>query len=99
MDMNEMAVRLQQVDDRTQRNEARIAKLETSQEALKSLATSVAVLAERQNTTNENLETLTEKVDSIEGKPAERWDKLVSAIIGTLAGAFIAWIAAGMTGI
>ena len=98
MDLETLAVSLQKTDDRSIRNEGRIKKLEASHEALNSLATSVAVLAERQKTTNENLETLTEKVDSIESKPAERWDKLVSTIIGALAGAFITWIAAGMPG-
>ena len=47
---------------------------------------------------NTNVEKLTEKMDSIEGKPAERWDKLISTVIGALAGAFIAWIASGMPG-
>lgn len=99
MDMNEIAVHLQQVDDRSLRNEGRIKKLEESHEALRQLATSVAVMAEKQDTMNRNVEALTEKVDSIEGKPAERWDKLISTIIGALAGAFIAWIASGMPGV
>ena len=99
MDMTEIAVHLQQVDDRSLRNEGRIKKLEESHEALRQLATSVAVMAEKQDTMNRNVEALTEKVDSIEGKPAERWDKLISTIIGALAGAFIAWIASGMPGV
>ena len=99
MDIETLAIAQQKTDDRSIRNEGRIKKLEASHEALNNLATSVAVMAERQKTTNENLETLTEKVDSIENKPAERWDKLVSTIIGALAGAFIAWIATGAPGL
>lgn len=98
MDEIAIAIKLQETTDRSLRNEGRIKKLEESHEALHQLAASVAVMAERQDTMNTNVEKLTEKMDSIEGKPAERWDKLISTIIGALAGAFIAWIASGMPG-
>lgn len=91
--------RLTDVEGRTERCEGRIKKLEESHEALHQLATSVAVMAEKQDTMNCNVEKLTEKVDSIESKPAERWDKLISTIIGALAGAFIAWLASGAPGL
>ena len=99
MDMNSIAVHLQKVDDRSIRNEGRIKKLEESHEALHQLATSVAVMAEKQDTMNRNVETLTEKMDAIEGKPAERWDKLVTAILGAIAGAFVAWLISGAPGV
>ena len=98
MDEIAIAIKLQETTDRSLRNEGRIKKLEESHEALHQLAASVAVMAERQDTMNTNVEKLTEKMDSIEGKPAERWDKLISTVIGALAGAFIAWIASGMPG-
>lgn len=99
MDEIAIAIKLQETTDRSLRNEGRIKKLEESHEALHQLAASVAVMAERQDTMNTNVEKLTEKMDSIEGKPAERWDKLISTVIGALAGAFIAWIASGMPGV
>ena len=91
--------RLTEVESKAARNEGRIRKLESEHEALNKLATSVAVMAERQDTMNHNVEALSEKVDSIESKPAERWEKLISAIVGALAGAFIAWLASGATGL
>ena len=91
--------RLTEVESKAQRNEGRIRKLEDEHEALNKLATSVAVMAEKQETMNHNVETLAEKVDSMEAKPAERWDKLISTIIGAVAGAFIAWIASGSPGL
>lgn len=91
--------RLTDVEGRTERCEGRIKKLEESHEALHQLATSVAVMAEKQDTMNANVEKLTEKVDLIESKPAERWDKLISTIIGALAGAFIAWLVSGAPGV
>lgn len=99
MELSTLAVHLQKVDDRSLRNEGRIKKLEESHEALHQLATAVAVMAEKQDTMNHNVETLAEKVESIESKPAERWDKLISTIIGALAGAFIAWLASGAPGV
>ena len=87
--------RLTEVESKAARNEGRIRKLESEHEALNKLATSVAVMAERQDTMNHNVEALAEKVDSIEGKPAERWEKLISAIVGALSGAFIAWLVSG----
>ena len=99
MDEIAIAIKLQETTDRSLRNEGRIKKLEESHETLRQLASSVAVMAEKQDTMNSNVEKLTEKVDSIEGKPAERWDKLISTVIGALAGAFIAWIASGMPGV
>lgn len=95
----DMEHRMTVVEDRTLRNEGRIKKLEGEHEVLQQLATSVAVMAERMNTMNENVTGLAKKVDEIENKPAERWDKLVSAVIGALAGAFIAWIASGIPGV
>lgn len=91
--------RLTEVESRAERNEGRIKKLESEHEALNKLATSVAVMAERQDTMNHNVEALAEKVDSIEGKPAERWEKLISAVLGVLAGAFIAWLVSGASGL
>ena len=91
--------RLTEVEAKAGRNEGRIKKLEGEHEAIHQLATSVAVMAEQMKTMNANVDELSEKVDTLEGKPAERWDKLVSAIIGALAGAFIAWVASGAPGI
>ena len=91
--------RLTEVEAKAVRNEGRIKKLESEHEALNNLATAVAVMAEKQDTTNKNLATLTDKVDLIEAKPAQQWDKMVSTVIGALAGAFIAWIVSGASGL
>ena len=99
MDLETLAIAQQKTEDRSLRNEGRIKKLEESHDTLNKLATSVAVMAERQDTMNHNVENLTEKVDAMESKPGERWDKLISTIIGALAGAFIAWLATGAAGL
>lgn len=98
MDLEKLALEHQETKDRSLRNEGRIKKLEREHEVLQQLATSVAVMAEQMKTMNDNVDGLTKKVDEIESKPAEKWDKLISTIIGALAGAFIAWIASGAPG-
>ena len=98
MDIETLAIAHQKTDDRSIRNEGRIKKLEEAHEILHQLATSVAVMAEKMDTMNKNVVTITTKVEEIENRPAQRWDKLVSTIIGALVGAFISWIASGMAG-
>lgn len=99
MDLQDFAVHLQKVDDRSLRNEGRIKKLEGEHEILHKLATAVEVMAERMKTMNDNVDDLAKKVDEIESKPGQLWDKLISGVIGAAAGAFIAWVASGMPGV
>lgn len=91
--------RLTVAEDRSLRNEGRIKKLEQEQADLRDLTTSVAVLAKQMESMTKSVDAMSAKVDSIEGKPAERWDKLVSTIIGAVAGAFIAWVVSGAPGL
>ena len=81
MNIEEVALKLQETTDRSLRNEGRIKKLEGEHQALQKLATSVAVMAEQIKTMNGNVVTLTAKVDKLEEKPAKRWDNLVGQII------------------
>jgi hypothetical protein len=47
---------------------------------------------------NNSVNSLADRVGEIENKPAEWWDKVVTAIIGALVGAFVGWVAAGAPG-
>lgn len=91
--------RLTEVEAQAKRNEGRIKKLEGEHEVLNRLVTAVEVMATKQNTMGESVDRLEKKVDAIEDKPAQQWDKLVGAIIGALAGAFLVWVASGMPGV
>lgn len=79
--MEEIAVKLQEVADRSLRNEGRIKKLEEENNVLHKLATSVAVMAEQMKTMNKSVAALTEDVEAIKEKPAKRWDTIVEKII------------------
>jgi predicted nucleic acid-binding Zn-ribbon protein len=92
LDIEEIAVKLQETTDKAARNEGRIKKLERESEALHKLATSVEVMAEQMKNINTNVSTLTKKVDDIESKPGKRWDSLVGNIIWGIVGAVLAYL-------
>lgn len=96
MTFEELSLKQQQTEDRSLRNEGRIKKLEEKNEALSSLATSVAVLAEQMKTMNVNVNSLTSKVEEIEAKPAKRWEAVVAAVISALAAGVIGFVTRGL---
>lgn len=96
MTFEELSLKQQQTEDRSLRNEGRIKKLEEKNEALSSLATSVAVLAEQMKTMNINVNSLTSKVEEIEAKPAKRWEAVIAAVISALAAGVIGFVTRGM---
>ena len=89
MTLEELALRLQETTDRSCRNEGRIKKLEAEHEALHQLATSVAVMAEQLKTMNASVDELSDKVDTLETKPAKRWDGLIDKVILTVVAALV----------
>lgn len=95
--MNEeaWAERLVAVEQRARANSHRLERLEKDQEAIKRIATSVAVMAEQQRNISDKVDTIDDKVSTLEGKSGRRWDSLVDKLLCALAGAFAAWLAAG----
>ena len=86
--------RLTEIEALGKRNEGRIKKLEEEHDALNKLATSVAVLAEKQDTMNDNVEKLAEKVDHIESKPGKKWESMEEKILMTIVGALVGFLLA-----
>lgn len=94
MENEQVAMKLQEIADRTTRNEARIKKLEGEYRVIYDLATSVAVMAEQLKVMSDNVDTLSDKVDDLEGRPGEHWDSLTDKIILTIVAAFVGFILA-----
>lgn len=84
--------RLTAVEDRAKSNQRRIEKLETSTEALNRLASSMEVMAEKQERVADAVDELDGKVTALESKPAKRWDDLVSKLILVVATALVTWM-------
>ena len=91
MDNESLAIKLQEVLDRSLRNEGRIKKLEGETETLHKLATSVEVMAEQMKNINNNFKSLTSDVEELKEKPGKRWDSLVNNVIWGVAGALLAY--------
>jgi uncharacterized protein YoxC len=92
MNLEEIAIRLQEAIDRTLRNEGRIKKLEGESEALHSLATSVAVMAEQLKEMNKSVSRLTGEVEELKEKPAKRWDSIVGQIVAIIVAAALGYL-------
>ena len=99
MTNEEMTERLVEVEQRSKSNTHRLDAVEKNQEALNSIATSVAVMAEQQKTISDKVDTIDAKVDTLEGKPGKRWESLVDKLLAAAAGAVLAWLAAGGPGL
>lgn len=86
--------RLTEVETRSKSNSHRLDKLEESTEAINRLATSMEVMAERQEQVVETVGKLDSKVTALEEKPAKRWDALVDKIVWAVAAALIGFVLA-----
>lgn len=91
MNIEDLALKLQETTDRSIRNEGRIKKLEDENGTLHSLATSVAVMAEQMKQMNKSVTTLTEEMEEMKEKPGKRWDAIIDKVIWGVVGAFLAY--------
>ena len=86
--------RLTQVEQRSKSNTHRLEKLEASTEAISRLATSMEVMASKQEQVAETVEKLDGKVTALEEKPVKRIDGLVDKIIWAICAAVISFVLA-----
>lgn len=103
MNTEEMAVKLAETEARSKSNTKRLDRLEESTDAINRLATSVEVMAAEQkhqtkaiSEVKDDVSALSGKVDTIERKPAKRWDGLVDKVIYGVVGALVTAIVAGI---
>lgn len=94
MDIEQIALKLQETTDRSIRNEGRVKKLEDESAVLHQLATSVAVMAEQMKTMNASVSTLTGEVEELKEKPGKRWESLVGLFITGIASALLGFLLA-----
>lgn len=94
MDIEKIALKLQETTDRSLRNEGRIKKLESEHDVLQKLATSVAVMAEQIKNMNGSISTLTGEVEELKEKPGKRWENLADKILWAIVAALIGFVLA-----
>lgn len=96
---NELEHRLTEVESRSKSNTHRIDNLEQSTKAFTSIATSVEVMAnelKHQTTAMAEIKTdvakLDSKVETMEQKPAKRWEGLADKLLYLVLGAVVTYM-------
>ena len=79
------------VEARCKSNSHRIDELEADNRALHQLATSVEVLATKQETIEANVSEIKDDVKSLKAIPGGKWEALVKTILTALAGGLVAY--------
>lgn len=90
MDEMQMENRLTAVEQRCKSNGHRLDKLEERQEALETLATSVALMTQEQKDIKEDISEVKKDVKSLTSLPAKRWNDVVEKIVWLVIGGVIA---------
>lgn len=90
MDEMQMENRLTAVEQRCKSNGHRIDRLEERQEALETLATSVALMTQEQKDIKEDISEVKKDVKSLTSLPAKRWNDVVEKIVWLVIGGVIA---------
>ena len=96
----EFAQQLADVRARVESNTKRLNKLEELTEVVHELATTMKLMAEKQERTAETVERLDSKLSIIEQEPAKRWKAVVEKVILTIVAALVGFVLAqiGITG-
>ena len=99
MTTEEIAVKLEDHEHEIGSLKHRMKAAEEANHALNRLATAVEVMATKQEAMSESVKQLSGKVDTLESKPGRRWESLTDKLLYGVAGAVLAWLAAGVPGI
>lgn len=94
--MDELAMKVQHIEDQCSDHSKRIDKLEESNKALTELALSVESLATNQSNMKEDVKEIKKDIKGLTSMPGKRWNILIDRAITLLAGGFIAWLLSGV---
>lgn len=78
-----------EIEARSKSNTHRIDDLEADNKALHQLATSVEVLATKQETIEANVSEIKDDVKSLKAIPGGKWEALVKAVVTAIVGALV----------
>ena len=90
----ELAVKLEAVDQRSKSNTHRIDDLERDHQALNRLATAVEVMATKQDSMGKSVDALAGKVEALEQEPGKRWKFVVEKAIYIIVAAVLGYVLA-----
>jgi hypothetical protein len=78
-----------EIDQRSKSNTHRINDLEEDNRALHTLATSVEVLATKQDTIESTVQEIKTDVKELKAVPGSKWEALVKAVVTAIVGALV----------
>ena len=81
--------KIAEIEARSKSNTHRINDLEEDKRALHTLATSVEVLATKQETIEANISEIKDDVKSLKAIPGGKWEALVKATVTAIVGALV----------
>lgn len=90
----ELATALAAVEQRSKSNSHRLDALEKQTQAVSELATSVAVMAEKVETTGDKVDGLCTDVQELKAKPGKRWEQIVTTALTVIVSAVIGYFLA-----
>lgn len=79
------------LDARCKSNQHRIDELEADNKALHQLATSVEVLATKQEAIESNVNEIKTDVKALKALPGSRWEGLIKTAVTTIVAALVGW--------
>ena len=94
MEEAEVSKWISAVEQRSKSNSHRLETLEKQTKVLNTLATSVAVMAEKVKATGEKIDGLCTDVQEIKQRPAKRWESVVVQVISILVAAALGYVLA-----
>lgn len=80
-----------EIDQRSKSNTHRINDLEEDNRALHQLATSVEVLATKQETIEANISEIKDDVKSLKALPGSRWEGLIKAVVTAIVSGLVGY--------
>ena len=90
----ELATARAAVEQRSKSNSHRLDALEKQTQAVSELATSVAVMAEKVETTGDKVDGLCTDVQELKAKPGKRWEQIVTTALTVIVSAVIGYFLA-----
>lgn len=92
--MEDMAVKVAEIEQRSKSNSHRLDKVEERQSNLDKLVASVEVLATRQETVETDVKEIKTDVKALTEKPAKRWDGIADKLIWAVLAAVLGFVLA-----
>lgn len=90
----EFAQHLAEIDARSKSNTKRLDRLEELTETVHELATTMKLMADKQERTAKTVERLDTKLSAIEQEPAKRWKAVVEKVLMTVVAALVGFVMA-----